>query len=64
MGRELEPEPPAPYRYAIGAGLGLIVGAIVGAMVHRPVAAIVIGVAVGLAAAYILSVLREGAGRS
>jgi len=60
MARDLEPEPPAPYRYAIGAGLGLLVGAVVGAVVHRPFAAIVIGVAAGLVLAYVLSVLREG----
>ena len=45
-------EPPAPYRFAVGAGLGMIIGLAVGLFADQPIAGALIGLAVGIICAY------------
>jgi hypothetical protein len=54
MSEHHNPEPPAQYRYAVGAGLGLLIGCAVGLFLGEDtfLAAAIFGIAVGIVVAY------------
>jgi hypothetical protein len=60
MSEHHNPEPPAQYRYAVGAGLGLLVGGAVGLFLgdDKFLASAIFGVAVGIVVAYFVKFLR------
>jgi hypothetical protein len=52
-------EPPAQFRYAVGAGLGLLIGGAVGLFLgdDKFLAAAIFGIAVGIVVAYFVKFL-------
>jgi len=54
MDSHQNPEPPAQFRYAVGAGLGLLVGGAVGLFLDGDyfLPAAILGVAVGIVVAF------------
>ena len=60
MSEHHPPEPPAQFRYAVGAGLGLLIGGAVGLFIDEDVflASAIFGVAVGIVVAYFAKFIK------
>lgn len=52
-------EPPAEFRYAVGAGLGLLVGGAVGLFVDQFLSGVLIGVAGGIVVAFFAGFIKR-----
>jgi len=58
MSERKNPEPPARFNYAVGAGLGLLIGGAVGLFTGNFLIDALLGIAIGVVVAYLVRTIR------
>lgn len=58
MSEHQNPQPPAAFSYAVGAGLGLLIGGAVGLFTDNFLLDAILGIAIGLVVTYLVLFLK------